>query len=243
MLRATASSRREPVRSNASSQEEALVAEGVSKAFGATQAVVRADLRVRSGEVVAVAGPSGCGKSTLLLVLAGIHHVDAGRVLVEGVDLTSQSNDGRARTRRRRVGVVLQFGALVPELTLAENVALPLLLDRRARRDALRAAHTELDRVGIGELEKRLPNEVSGGQAQRAAVARALVHDPAVVLADEPTGALDSANRRIVLDLLLGLARERGAAVVLVTHDAEVAQAAGRVEHMNDGVVPATPVE
>lgn len=197
-----------------------------------------ADLHVLPGEVLAVVGPSGCGKSTLLLLLAGIHKADEGRVLIDDVDMTRCSDDDRARTRRRRIGVVLQFGSLVPELTLAENVALPLLLERRPRRESLASAQEELDRVGIADLARRFPNEVSGGQAQRAAVARALVHEPVVVLADEPTGALDSTNRGVVLDILLGLSADLGVAVVLATHDSEVAHAASRIEHMRDGFVP-----
>ena len=179
-------------------------------------------------EVVAVTGSSGSGKTTLLLCLAGILRPSAGVITVAGESLTGVDADARSRIRRERLGLVFQYSELVAELTLAENVALPLELLGKSRRTAAEAARTLLDELGIGAVARRYPAQVSGGQAQRAAVGRALVHRPAVVLADEPTGSLDADNAAKVLELLLGAARSRGAAVVLVTHDPEVARHADR---------------
>lgn len=190
-------------------------------------------------EIVAVTGSSGSGKSTLLLCLAGILVPQTGRIAVAGQRLDGAAADERSSIRRQHLGLVFQFSELVAELTLAENVALPLELLGSRRRAAAAAAHELLEELGIGELAGRYPAQVSGGQAQRAAVARALVHAPAVVLADEPTGALDVENAARVLELLLTAARRRGTAVVLVTHDPLVAARADRAVDLS-GLV-ATP--
>lgn len=179
-------------------------------------------------EVVAVTGSSGSGKTTLLLCLAGILEPSAGAISVDGQPLTGVGADERSRVRRERLGLVFQYSELVAELTLTENVALPLELLGESRRGATRAARDLLAELGIEDVAGRFPAQVSGGQAQRAAVGRALVHRPAVVLADEPTGSLDAANAATVLRLLLGAARSRRAAVVLVTHDPDVAAHADR---------------
>jgi putative ABC transport system ATP-binding protein len=199
-------------------------------AFGATQALDGVDLSVAAGEVVAVMGPSGCGKSTLLHVLAGVLVPDSGTVDFGGRGLHGLSDDARSAIRLRRFGFVFQFGDLIPELSLRENVELPLrLLRRRGSADGL------LQELEIADVADRRPAEVSGGQAQRAAVARALVHDPAVVFADEPTGALDSIAGELVLDALTAAARRRNTAVVLVTHDARTAAYADRTVFLHDG--------
>lgn len=179
-------------------------------------------------EVVSVTGSSGSGKTTLLLCLAGILQPASGAIVVAGESLIGVGSDGRSRIRRERLGLVFQYSELVAELTLVENVALPLELLGESRRTATGAARALLDELGVGAVAKRYPSQVSGGQAQRAAVGRALVHRPAVVLADEPTGSLDAENASKVLQLLLAAARSRGAAVVLVTHDPEVARHADR---------------
>jgi putative ABC transport system ATP-binding protein len=207
---------------------------GLRLAFGVTQALDGVDLSVARGEVVAVMGPSGCGKSTLLHVLSGVLIPDEGSVCLDGQRLDRRTDDERSALRLRRFGFVFQFGDLIPELSLRENVELPLRLQGRGRqaRDAAALLLAELDIAGVAE---RRPGQVSGGQAQRAAVARALVHDPDVVFADEPTGALDSAGGELVLDVLTAAARRRAAAIVLVTHEARTAAYADRTVFLHDG--------
>nr|WP_232534282.1 ABC transporter ATP-binding protein [Plantactinospora sp. KBS50] len=203
--------------------------------FGPTPALAGAALRVEAGDMVAVMGPSGSGKSTLLHCLAGILAPDAGTVRYQGRDLAGLGDAGRSALRRREFGFVFQFGQLVPELTCLENVALPLRLDRLGRRAAERRAGDWLDRLEVADLAGKRPGEVSGGQAQRVAVARALVTGPRVVFADEPTGALDSLNGERVMRLLTAAARDTAAAVVLVTHEARVAAYADREVVVRDG--------
>jgi putative ABC transport system ATP-binding protein len=215
---------------------------GVEHAYRRTVALRGVSLAVEPEEVVAITGPSGCGKSTLLLVAAGILRPQAGDVRLLGEDLKALDEAGRAKLRRRSVGVVLQFGQLVPDLSAVENVALPLLLERHDRAAALTAARGWLERAGVDAAGDTLASELSGGEAQRVAVARALVTGPAVIFADEPTGSLDSSGGEAVLDLLLGAARERGAAVVVVTHDNVVASRADREVRLRDGRVAATAV-
>jgi putative ABC transport system ATP-binding protein len=212
-----------------------LAGAGIVKAFGATRALDGADLAVGAGEVLAVMGPSGSGKSTLLHCLAGILPTDAGRVTYSERDLTAMSDVERSALRRTEFGFIFQFGQLVPELTCRENVALPLRLDGVGRREAERRALTWLERLEVGDLAGKRPGEVSGGEGQRVAVARALVTEPRVVFADEPTGALDSLNGEHVMQLLTRAARESGTAVVLVTHEARVAAYSDREVVVRDG--------
>lgn len=194
-------------------------------------------MSARRGELVAVTGPSGSGKSTLLLCLAGILRPDSGQVWFDGERVDTASEADRARLRRTRFGVLFQFGQLVPELTAEENVALPLLLAGVRRRPALTAARTWLERFGVDELGSVRPTEMSGGQAQRVAVARALVTEPEVLFADEPTGALDTLSGERVLHQLTRVAREAGTTVLLVTHDATVAAYADREVVVRDGML------
>ena len=210
-------------------------ARGVAKHFGATAALRGADIEVGEGEVVALMGPSGSGKSTLLHCLAGILRPDAGEVLFSGRRLEGLTEDERSRLRRSEMGFVFQFGQLVPELDAVENVALPLLLDGVGRKAATTRAAELLGRLGVGEVADRQPGDMSGGQAQRVAVARALVTRPSVVFADEPTGALDSLAGEAVMELLVGAAREEGTTVVLVTHEPRVAAYACREVIIRDG--------
>jgi putative ABC transport system ATP-binding protein len=212
----------------------------VSRTHGEGEALVHAlrgvDLTVAAGELVAVMGPSGSGKSTLLHLAGGLDRPTAGQVLVEGRDLASLRTADVAAVRRRAIGYVFQDLNLIPSLTAVENVALPLELDgvpgRRARREALAA----LDDVGVGQLADRFPDDMSGGQQQRVAIARALVGPRCLLLADEPTGALDSATGEEVLRVLRARC-EAGAAGVLVTHEARHAAWADRVVFLRDGVV------
>ena len=202
----------------------------------AVEALSRIDLTVAPGELVAVMGPSGSGKSTLLNLAGGLDAATGGEVLVEGVSLAGLDAGGLAALRRRAVGYVFQDLNLLPALTAAENVALPLELDGAGARSARQAALRALDMVGLSAAARRFPDELSGGEQQRVAIARALVGDRRLVLADEPTGALDSVTGEAVLELLRGRVDE-GAAGVLVTHEARHAAWADRVVFLRDGRV------
>jgi putative ABC transport system ATP-binding protein len=217
------------------------------KSFGPTQALDGAGMELRAGEVVAVMGPSGSGKSTLLHCLAGIIQPDSGEVRYAGRVLSAMPDRERSALRRTDFGFVFQFGQLVPELTCLENVALPLRLDGIRRGPAEKLAREWLDRLEVGDTADKRPGEMSGGQGQRTAVARALVTQPRVVFADEPTGALDSLNGERVMRLLVAAAKETGAAVVLVTHEPRVAAYSDREIVVRDGksrqvgLMPAEP--
>ncbi len=212
-----------------------LVATGLRKTYGPTPALDNADFSIRPGEMVAVMGPSGSGKSTLLHCLAGIVRPDGGQIRYRHQELSGMSDAERSALRRGEFGFVFQFGQLVPELTCLENVALPLRLNGVKRKDAERRATEWLGRLEVAEVAAKRPGEVSGGQGQRVAVARALVTEPRVVFADEPTGALDSLNGERVMRLLSAAAKETGAAVVLVTHEARVAAYSDREVVVRDG--------
>jgi putative ABC transport system ATP-binding protein len=205
--------------------------------FGETPALRGASLGVRPGEIVAVMGPSGSGKSTLLHCLAGILVPEKGEVRFAGERLDTLNDDRRSALRRDRFGFVFQSGQLVPELTAEENVALPLLLSGTRRGPAMTAARKWFGPLGLDGLEHRRSGELSGGQAQRVALARGLVTGPEVLFADEPTGSLDSASGELVMELLTDAAREHGATVILVTHDAQVAAYADREVVVRDGRV------
>jgi ABC-type lipoprotein export system ATPase subunit len=211
---------------------------GVAKHFDRgterVTALADVDLAVDEGEAVALVGPSGSGKSTLLHLAGGLDVPDAGTVTVGGVDVATLSVAERARLRRRAIGFVFQFFHLLPTLSVAENVELPLLLDGRRRGREPRVDQV-LEQVGIVHRASHLPGELSGGEMQRAAIARALVCAPRLVLADEPTGNLDSSTGRAVLDLLSSLVATTGTALVMVTHDEAAAARTGRVVHLRDG--------
>ncbi|MFI6286991.1 ABC transporter ATP-binding protein [Streptomyces sp. NPDC051018] len=212
-----------------------LVAESLHKAYGPTPALDGAHFSIHAGEVVAVMGPSGSGKSTLLHCLAGIVPPDSGTIRYRGRELTGLSDRERSLLRRTEFGFVFQFGQLVPELTCTENVALPLRLAGRARKPAEATARQWMERLEVDDIGRKRPGEISGGQGQRVAVARALVTSPRVLFADEPTGALDSLNGERVMELLTDAARSSGAAVVLVTHEARVAAYSDREVVVRDG--------
>jgi len=217
----------------------AISARAVTKSYGNTPALRGVSFSADRGEIVAVTGASGSGKSTLLLCLAGILRPDAGEVWLSGRRIDTASESERSRLRRTELGVLFQFGQLVPELTAAENVALPLLLSGVRRREAMTAANTWLERFSVAELAGQRPTQMSGGQAQRVAVARALVTEPQVLFADEPTGALDTLAGEQVLTQLTRVARQAGTTVVLVTHDAKVAAYGDREVVMHDGLINA----
>jgi putative ABC transport system ATP-binding protein len=203
--------------------------EGLGKHFGETAVFDQVSLQLERGEFVALLGESGVGKSTLLNCIAGLDRADRGRVVIEGTDLTTLDDDGCARLRRRQLGFVFQAFHVLPHLTVAENVSLPLRLLRRP--DDARVA-AMLDAVGLGGLGARLPAQLSGGQLQRVAIARAVVHAPALILADEPTGNLDPETAERVLGVLQTQVREAGAACLLVTHSAAAAARAHRVQRL-----------
>jgi len=213
-----------------------LVFEDVSKVYPGARGTVALDgidLTIPAGQFVAVVGPSGCGKSTLLHLSGGIDLPTRGRVLADGRDITGFSERELTLFRRRSVGVVFQFFNLIPALTVIENVELPLLLD--GARDSPQRARELLARVGVADKEDAYPYELSGGQTQRVAIARALVHRPSLLLADEPTGNLDSASGGAVLDLIARLPREEGATVLLATHSDEASARAERRVRLRDG--------
>jgi putative ABC transport system ATP-binding protein len=205
--------------------------------FGETPALRDASLSVQRGEIVAVMGPSGSGKSTLLLCLAGILVPASGRVIFEGQRIDALREEQRSRLRRDRFGFVFQFGQLVPELTAEENVALPLLLGGMRRQQALARARSWFPRLELDGLESHRAGEMSGGQAQRVALARGMVAQPDVLFADEPTGSLDSLTGELVMNLMTSVAREEGITVVLVTHEPRVAAYADREVIVRDGRV------
>jgi putative ABC transport system ATP-binding protein len=216
----------------------AVMMRGVRKTFEAENAPVRAlrgvNLAVGRGEFVAVTGPSGCGKSTLLNLVAGLDTADEGTILVAGEEVTGRGEDDLARFRRRHIGIVFQFFNLLEGMTALENVALAAIIAGRGRRLAETRARDLLDLLGIGDKAAAVPGVLSGGQRQRLAIARALANEPTLLLADEPTGALDSDGALEVTELLSRL-HAGGQTVLLVTHNSQVAAAAGRTVRMLDG--------
>jgi putative ABC transport system ATP-binding protein len=195
------------------------------------------DLTVARGEMLAIMGPSGCGKTTLLNCLSGLDDVDAGEIVIEGVPLSTMTDRQRTDYRARRMGFVFQFYNLMPVLTAVENVELPLLVARVRAAEARRRALRSLDLVGIADRAAHLPDELSGGERQRVTIARALVNDPAIVWADEPTGDLDSENAQEIVDLMRRLNGERGLSFLIVTHDIAVGRRTDRIVRMLDGAI------
>jgi putative ABC transport system ATP-binding protein len=216
-------------------------ARGVEKEYAAGGVRVRAlrgvDLSIPRGEMVAVMGPSGCGKTTLLNCLSGLDEFDGGEVLIGGESISEMSDRKRTRFRAERMGFIFQTYNLIPVLSAVENVELPLLVAGIRPKEARRRATAALEMVGVPEQAHKRPNEMSGGQQQRVTVARSLVNDPAIVWADEPTGALDSETSGEIVELLVKLNREQGHTFVLVTHDASVAARAHRTIRMRDGLI------
>jgi putative ABC transport system ATP-binding protein len=220
---------------NAAAVEADEVTRVYPAAGGSVRGVSSASLTVDQGEVVAVMGPSGSGKSTLLFLLAGLDRPDEGSVRVSGVDWTTLDDDARARFRRHNCGFIVQGSSLLPQATAAENIEVPLLLDAVDLEERQTRVAEALERVGLSGHAAKLPDQLSGGQQQRVAIARALVGKPAVVLADEPTANLDSETAQEVTELLVSVAPEFGAAVVLVTHDPAVARHAHRTVRLHSG--------
>jgi putative ABC transport system ATP-binding protein len=211
----------------------------VQKSFGAGDTRVHVlrgvDLDVHTGELLMLVGPSGCGKTTLISLVAGILDQDEGEASVFGVDLKSLSVREKTAYRGKTIGFVFQAFNLIPALTIAENVSIPLLLAGVERREALQRSEAMLERVGLGKRVKSLPSQLSGGQQQRVAIARALVLQPRLIVCDEPTSALDHENGMRVMELLRGMAAEQNTTLVVVTHDARIFGHADRIAKMNDG--------
>ena len=218
-----------------------ITAESVHKRYDTGRVNVHAlrgvSLTVAPGEMVAIMGPSGCGKTTLLNCLSGLDDVDSGVITIANIDLAGMSDDAKTQWRAQRMGYVFQSFNLLPVLTAAENVELPLLISGTGTRNARERARAVLDLVGLADREGHYPAELSGGEQQRVAVARALVNQPEIVWADEPTGNLDSENSGEIMDLLSGLNRENRQTFVIVTHAEEVAARADRIVRMRDGLV------
>jgi putative ABC transport system ATP-binding protein len=216
-------------------------AENLTKTYGTGEAAVTAlagvSLSVEAGEFVAIMGPSGCGKSTLMHLLGGLDRPTAGSVRIDGQDLTTLSDAALAELRRRRIGFIFQFYNLIPVLDAAENAALPLLLDGVRPSDAASRGVEWLKKVGLSDRSRHRPSQLSGGQQQRVAVARALIADPALVLADEPTGNLDTRSSDEIAALLKKISGEWGRSVVMVTHDPRIAAYADRIVFLKDGTI------
>lgn len=216
---------------------DVLTAHNISKHYGEVRALSDVSLSVPQGQALAIMGPSGSGKTTLLHCLAGILVPESGSMTIGDEPVSALSDRDRSKLRARRFGFVFQDGQLLPELTAAENVAMPLLIGGTRRAVAIRQATEWLERIGLAGHENRRPGEMSGGQAQRVAIARALAHKPAVVFADEPTGALDQATGHEVMQLLTTATRMVGATLIVVTHDPQVASWCERLVEIRDAMI------
>ena len=212
-------------------------ARNVVKHFGQTRALRGASLDIVPGEIVAIMGPSGSGKSTLLHSLAAIIGIDSGEIILSGKRIDTLNDDARSKLRRTHFGFVFQFGQLVPELTVLDNIALPLLLNGEKRAAAYEQAKRWIDKVELGDKADDVVGELSGGQMQRIAIARAMVIQPKILFADEPTGSLDTLNSQKVMELFIAMAKEHGTTVVMVTHEPSIAAYADREVIVRDGVV------
>ncbi len=222
---------------NQDKEKEVLSTDNITKSFGNVHALSGVSLQIHEGESVAIMGPSGSGKSTLLHCLSGVLVPESGKVLFRGEDIAAQKDVKRSRLRLSQFGFVFQDGQLIPELPARENVALPLVLTGTLLPKALKRADQLLAELGLSELKKRRPGDMSGGQAQRVAIARALIGNPKVVFADEPSGALDQATGYEMMEILTREVQRCGAALVLVTHDINVAQWCSRLIEIRDGQI------
>lgn len=217
--------------------ERLIIAEGIRKSFGPLEILKGINMEVHKGEIVAIVGASGAGKTTLLQILGTLDKPDEGTVLVQGVDVHRLSVDEQSDFRNQEMGFVFQSHQLLPEFTAEENVAIPAMIKRVGKKDAMRMARKQLEKLGMGDRLTHKPAQLSGGEKQRVAVARALINHPALIFADEPTGALDSDNRQELHRIFKELNESEGHTFVIVSHDPEISQIAHRTIHLQDGVV------
>lgn len=212
-----------------------IILRNITKSFGSLQVLKGIDLDIAQGEVVSIVGPSGAGKTTLLQIMGTLDRADSGSIIINGTDISSLKNQALARFRNQHIGFVFQFHQLLPEFTALENITIPALIAGRSQREARQRAEELLDFMGLADRAAHKPAELSGGEKQRVAVARALVNRPAVILADEPSGSLDSANKAELHALFFRLRDEMGQTFVIVTHDEELAKTTDRTIQMKDG--------
>lgn len=215
--------------------EKMIEIQGVTKSFGQLQVLKGIDLIIHKGEVVSIVGPSGAGKTTLLQIMGTLDKADTGRVLIDGTEVSALGEKELSAFRNRRIGFVFQFHQLLPEFTALENVMMPALIGGMHHTEARRKAKEMLALLGLADREEHKPAELSGGEKQRVAVARALMNDPAVIFADEPSGSLDSRNKEELHQLFFDLRNRLGQTFVIVTHDESLAQLTDRTIHMVDG--------
>ena len=213
--------------------------EGITKSFGSLQVLKGIDLQIEKGEVVSIVGPSGAGKTTLLQIMGTLDTPDAGHVLIGGTDVLALKEKALSAFRNQHIGFVFQFHQLLPEFTAIENVMIPAFIAGRSRTDAFDAAKELLGMMGLSDRAEHKPNELSGGEKQRVAVSRALINHPDVILADEPSGSLDSKNKAELHQLFFDLRDRLGQTFVIVTHDEGLATLTDRTIHMKDGVISA----
>ena len=216
---------------------EIITARNLSKTLGNIKAVNSVSLDVEKGDFLAIQGPSGSGKTTLLSLLSGLDRADEGEIEFDGEEITSMSEDELALFRRKKVGIVFQSYNLIPTLNVLENIGLPLFPDKVDKKEMFMRAKTAAESVGLGNRQNHYPSELSGGEQQRVGLARALINDPKVIFADEPTGNLDTETGRKMIDLLKNLKKNRGLTIVLVTHDDDMAKEADKLIKIKDGVV------
>ena len=211
--------------------------EGITKSFGSLQVLKGIDLEINSGEVVSIVGPSGAGKTTLLQIMGTLVDPDAGTVSIDGTNLSRMKQKELSAFRNKHIGFVFQFHQLLPEFTAIENIMIPAFIAGVSNREALTRASEILDFMGLKERASHKPNELSGGEKQRVAVARALINNPAVILADEPSGSLDSHNKEELHQLFFDLRNKFGQTFVIVTHDESLSKITDRTVHMIDGMI------
>ena len=211
--------------------------EGITKSFGSLQVLKGIDLTIGEGEIVAIVGPSGAGKTTLLQIIGTLDAPDSGKLYINGTETVRLSEEKLAAFRNRNIGFVFQFHQLLPEFTALENVMIPAFIAGRSDKEAKAAATALLKDMGLGERMEHKPSELSGGEQQRVSIARALAKNPKILLCDEPTGALDYNTGKQVLQILQDMSRQKGATVIIVTHNAAIAPIADRVIHMHDARV------
>lgn len=217
--------------------ETKIVLEGITKSFGSLEVLKGINLEINKGEIVSIIGPSGAGKTTLLQIMGTLDKPDAGTVLIDGVDTSKMKEKKLSAFRNGHIGFVFQFHQLLPEFTALENILIPALIAKTPHKEAVNEAMRILDFMGLTERASHKPNELSGGERQRVAVARALINNPDVILADEPSGSLDSHNKEELHQLFFSLREQFGQTFVIVTHDEHLAQTTDRSIHIVDGVI------